>query len=570
VVDAARLGQGGIWVVVDSREVHGRDVKLWNNIVTVNNSNRTVFYQNLDTPIDSDYNLYFVPNAPQRFCRDSSGETCYATLSAWQQAAGADAHSLVADPLLNSGDLYKPLTASPAIDRGATISEVTSDYSGIPRPQGASYDIGAHEAPQACAVSPAGQSFPSIASGGSVYVTGSGCNWTAASNASWITVSSSGSGTGNGTVKYTVAANASGSPRTGMLTVAGQPVIVSQAQQFTDVSPSDVYYYYISEIAARGVTAGCASGQYCPDGLVPREQMAVFIERALGVFTPPVPSGQTFLDVPPSRWSYTFIEDFAKRGITVGCGGGYFCPDSIVPRDQMATFLERAVGRPHPAAPATQRFLDVPSSNIFYTFIDSFVAHGAPSGVMGVIERGCNTDGQHFCPNNQLSRAEMAPWLVVAFGLSPGCQIAYSDTAQWRNTSMAPKSGSFTAELDAAPLSSAEDTLIALSNGSQTSWTGLAAIVRFNTGNTMDVRNGGIYQAQTTVPYTPNTVYHIRMVVNVIAHTYSVYVTPQGGSEILLAKNYAFRTEQQTVSSLNNWVAEAEIGSVRACNFIAR
>jgi len=41
--------------------------------------------------------------------------------------------------------------------------------------------------------------------------------------------------------------------------------------------------------------------------------------------------------------------------------------------------------------------------------------------------------------------------------------------------------------------------------------------------------------------------------VNVPAHTYSIYVTPAGGTEQIVGSNYAFRTEQSTVGSLNNY-----------------
>ncbi|HEY4596789.1 MAG TPA: BACON domain-containing carbohydrate-binding protein, partial [Thermoanaerobaculia bacterium] len=54
------------------------------------------------------------------------------------------------------------------------------------------------------------------------------CPWTAASNVPWITITGGGSGTGNGTVSYQVAANPSASPRTGALTVGDQTVTVTQ------------------------------------------------------------------------------------------------------------------------------------------------------------------------------------------------------------------------------------------------------------------------------------------------------------------------------------------------------
>jgi hypothetical protein len=64
---------------------------------------------------------------------------------------------------------------------------------------------------------------------GSVDVTTqSGCSWTAASNNAWIYVTSGGSGTGNGTVNYSVDEN-TGSARTGTMTIAGQTFTVDQA-----------------------------------------------------------------------------------------------------------------------------------------------------------------------------------------------------------------------------------------------------------------------------------------------------------------------------------------------------
>jgi hypothetical protein len=58
--------------------------------------------------------------------------------------------------------------------------------------------------------------------------TTSACAWTASSNASWITITSGGTGTGDGRVGYLVLANVGGA-RTGTLTVAGQTVTVTQA-----------------------------------------------------------------------------------------------------------------------------------------------------------------------------------------------------------------------------------------------------------------------------------------------------------------------------------------------------
>jgi sugar lactone lactonase YvrE len=79
-------------------------------------------------------------------------------------------------------------------------------------------------------VSPASESVPS--GGGSRRITistASGCNWTATTSATWISITAGASGSGNGSVEYTVAANPTSTARTGTISVAGRSVSVSQA-----------------------------------------------------------------------------------------------------------------------------------------------------------------------------------------------------------------------------------------------------------------------------------------------------------------------------------------------------
>jgi hypothetical protein len=86
-------------------------------------------------------------------------------------------------------------------------------------------------APPPCpySISPTSQAVDATGGSGSVAVTsGNACAWTASSNASWITISSGATGSGNGSVAFTIAANSGGS-RGGTLTIAGQTFTVSQA-----------------------------------------------------------------------------------------------------------------------------------------------------------------------------------------------------------------------------------------------------------------------------------------------------------------------------------------------------
>jgi hypothetical protein len=80
-------------------------------------------------------------------------------------------------------------------------------------------------------IAPQGQSVGAGGGPGTVAVTaGSSCPWTAAAVDNWITVTSGSSGTGNGTVAYTVAPNP-GASRSGTMTIAGQTFTVTQAAQ---------------------------------------------------------------------------------------------------------------------------------------------------------------------------------------------------------------------------------------------------------------------------------------------------------------------------------------------------
>ena len=102
--------------------------------------------------------------------------------------------------------------------RTFTVTQAGSSSPTPPPPASCSYSI-----------SPRSDSVPAVGDTGNVDVSAtSACAWTASSNASWITISSGASGTGNGRVGYLVLPNVGGS-RTGTLTVAGETFTVSQA-----------------------------------------------------------------------------------------------------------------------------------------------------------------------------------------------------------------------------------------------------------------------------------------------------------------------------------------------------
>jgi len=253
-------------------------------------------------------------------------------------------------------------------------------------------------------------SFSASGGTGSVDVAvGSGQSWSVVNNhPAFITVLSGG-GNGSGTATFAVAPHQGSAPRTGTLTVAGVTFTVVQGAQYADVPATHAFHAYIGKLSARGITLGCGGGQFCPDANVTREQMAIFVERAMGVFAPPAPGSQTFADVPATRMSFPFVEDFAQRGITLGCSAApsLFCPAGAVTREQMAIFVMRALGVFDPPMPGVQSFEDVSSSAYAYRFIEAFYARG--------ITAGCATG--RYCPTSNVTRGQMAVFLVRAFDL---------------------------------------------------------------------------------------------------------------------------------------------------------
>jgi hypothetical protein len=405
------MASDGRWCVNIGASTEGQSEpvgnKIKNNILYTPHSFRGSIstYEN-DTPgFESDYNVVV-----NRFSIDQGGTN--RSLAQWQ-AFGYDLNSIIATPsalFVNpAANDYHLTSGSPAFNTGTALTNVVDDLENIPRPQSTGHDIGCFEITD-CSISVVTTSASFARAGGTgmiSVVAPPGCSWTATSNSGFISILSGDGGTGNGTIAYSVAENIGTAIRNGTLGVSGVVFTVYQSVDFQDVPPSHPFYTEISKIYARGVTLGCAANLFCPDEFVTREQMAAFIIRSLGMFNPTPPAQQRFVDVPPTNPFYGFIDQLALRQITLGCGGGNYCPGGSVTREQMAAFIIRALGEFNPPVPPLQRFADVPPSNQFYNFIDRMAALN--------ITLGCG--GGNYCPSQSVTRGQMAAFLVRAFSL---------------------------------------------------------------------------------------------------------------------------------------------------------
>lgn len=101
---------------------------------------------------------------------------------------------------------------------------------------------------------------------------------------------------------------------------------------------SSIHQDDIDAIAAADVTRGCAPDRFCPDDAVTRGQMAALLARALDL----APSDTDHFSDDDGHLFESEVNRIADAGITVGCGADAFCPDRLVTRGEMASFLVRA------------------------------------------------------------------------------------------------------------------------------------------------------------------------------------------------------------------------------------
>ena len=178
---------------------------------------------------------------------------------------------------------------------------------------------------------------------------------------------------------------------------------------FVDVPISSWAYGYIHAIRDAGITTGCGNNNYCPNGLVTRDQMAAFLIRAIegDPESDLCAAGSPFSDVAAGAWYCSHVKRLVGLAITTGCGKDQYCPGKQVTREQMAAFIVRSVAGEPPqnycggAAP----FSDVSPSSWSCGYIKKLVELG--------ITQGCGNG--NYCPGTYVKREQMAAFLARAF-----------------------------------------------------------------------------------------------------------------------------------------------------------
>ena len=119
---------------------------------------------------------------------------------------------------------------------------------------------------------------------------------------------------------------------------------------------------------------------------------------------------------------YEAVRDLTGDGILAGteCAPGLFCPGDPILRWMMAVWLVRVVDGEDPEPVGASRFVDVDAGQWWAGHVERLADLG--------ITVGCASAPAQYCPDDPVTRAQMATFLKRAFMLDPAVPAGFTDT----------------------------------------------------------------------------------------------------------------------------------------------
>ena len=159
-------------------------------------------------------------------------------------------------------------------------------------------------------------------------------------------------------------------------------------------------------LSGEGVFQGtdCGPGLFCPGAHLRRWELAAWLVRTIEDAAPEPVGVTRFADLDAGEWWSPHVERLLDLGITRGCSiePARFCPDRIVTRGQLASFVVRAFDLAGPTEPSRWRFDLVGAPHTTSAFM--------PAGLL----RQCGTDPPRYCPHHPATRGQAATLLSRA------------------------------------------------------------------------------------------------------------------------------------------------------------
>ena len=146
--------------------------------------------------------------------------------------------------------------------------------------------------------------------------------------------SSSGSTSGG-----SIAGGTAGSGSTGV-NISARPDLYNP--QFADLNEASWAADAINSLAKKGILTGRTDTEFAPNASVTRAEFVKMVSTLYNLVTPTSKfATQTFKDVPKDAWFFNYVEVCAQLGIVNGEGDGYFNPNALISRQEMAAIMYR-------------------------------------------------------------------------------------------------------------------------------------------------------------------------------------------------------------------------------------
>jgi len=166
---------------------------------------------------------------------------------------------------------------------------------------------------------------------------------------------------------------------------------------FSDIPAQYFAEEAIKELVSRGIISGYEDGTFRPSNPVTREEFTKIIVKALNLSLVK-PSGPSFQDVAPDRWSYQFIETAKSLNLMIGFPDNTFRPQTHLTNAQILTVICRQKGFIF-SSTGQPSFADLPPQHWAFGYIETLKAKGFPLD--------CLISANKVFPDNDATRARV-------------------------------------------------------------------------------------------------------------------------------------------------------------------
>lgn len=153
------------------------------------------------------------------------------------------------------------------------------------------------------------------------------------------------------------------------------------------------------------------------------------------------------------------------------------------------------------------------------------------------------------------------------FGYSSPNSCLSSQAGSWVSQGFPVQSGPIRLEFDVSASAASIDAVIGASQGNPTAFSALGPTLRFNPNGTFEARNGATYAADSNLSYAPDVTYRVALDINIATATYSVGISAPYRDPVVIAHDFAFRSEQAHLASLDHLgqFVDATEGTLNVC-----